>query len=1311
MEEIFVKNSFLGITVSSDQIGWAITNPKYELECASRKDLWGVRLFDKAETAENRRLFRSSRRMKERKKKRLQYTQDIFQKEIEQTDPNFFQQLKENRFHKDDRTIEFNFDIDAYRKQFPTVYHLRKYLMETKEKPDIRLVYLAFSKFMKNRGHFLYKGSLGEIMKFETSMNGFCELMQKSKINFPTLSETQICEIRDILSDHRMTKSVKKKKVISLTGAESNAEKSWIGLFCGCSVSVNTLYLDLDEEIISDQEKICFEDATYDDYADNIEKSVGSYYDLIISAKIIYDWSILHEILGDHQLLSDAKIAEYDKHHKDLKRLQRIIKKTGDQNLYQDIFIREIVGNYTSYVGRGKSIKNADQKQFYTFLKSRLKNVENIADEDREWIETEMKEGTLIPKLSKRDNSVIPHQLQLKEFVMILDNLQEMYPFLKENREKLLAIFNFVIPYYVGPFKGVERDEQKTNWMVPKKEGRIYPWNFDEMVNKEASAECFISRMTGNCSYLFNEKVLPKNSLLYESFEVLNELNPLKINGEPISVKLKQRIYEQLFLTGKKVTKKSLTKYLIKNGYGEDIELSGIDNEFHSNLKSHIDFEDYEQLSDEEVEQIILRITVFEDKQLLKDYLDREFSKLSEDERKQIASLSYKGWGNLSEMLLTGITVTDPDGVEVSVMNMLWNTNLNLMQILSKQYGYKTEIELYNAEHEKDIYNRKDLMKHLNIPVVQRRKINQLITVAKAVKHTYGVPEKVFFKVSREHQNDPKRTVSRKEQLKSLYKGCKDNDAKQLMKELEGLEGHELSNDKVYLYFLQKGRCIYTGKRLNLLQIRKSNYQNDIDYIYPLAAVIDRSLNNKVLTGVSENRADKYTYFPIDPKIQTNMKSFWMELVMQGFMTKEKYYRLTRENDFSKNELTSFIEREIANDQQSGRMIAAILQYYFPKSEIVFVKETQILNFKKDFRLLSSYGYNHFQSAKDAYLAIVTGNAYHVKFTMNPARFFKDHERSDYDLGQLFLQNIERNGQVAWISGPYGSIQTVREMYGKNSVRVTKRVVEIKGQLHEQQPVRKGHGQFPLKTSEKKLHDISKYGGYSSVTGSYFTLVEYEEKGKKKRSIEYIPLYMHDRLEKDPGHKLLKEFLSNDRKIQDPKILIAKIRKHTLLKVDGFSYRLSGRAGNNLILINAVELIMDDWSAKTANKVTRFMKRRAMDRNARVYQYEFHIQELEHLYDFYLDKLENGIYKYRKNNQAELIRNGKDKFMELKTEEQCMLLSEIQKLFICASLSADLTLIGGKKNSGGIKISSNVTNRQIEIISEDPLGLSLSVLC
>lgn len=1147
-----MQNGFLGITVSSEQVGWAVTNPKYELERASRKDLWGVRLFDKAETAEDRRMFRTNRRLNQRKKNRIHYLRDIFHEEVNQKDPNFFQQLDESNFCEDDRTVEFNFDTNLYKNQFPTVYHLRKYLMETKDKPDIRLVYLAFSKFMKNRGHFLYKGNLGEVMDFENSMKGFCESLEKFNIDFPTLSDEQVKEVRDILCDHKIAKTVKKKNIITITKVKSKTAKAWIGLFCGCSVPVKVLFQDIDEEIVTDPEKISFEDASYDDYIANIEKGVGIYYEAIVSAKMLFDWSILNEILGDHQLLSDAMIAEYNKHHDDLKRLQKIIKGTGSRELYQDIFINDVSGNYVCYVGHAKTMSSADQKQFYTFLKNRLKNVNGISSEDAEWIDTEIKNGTLLPKQTKHDNSVIPHQLQLREFELILDNMQEMYPFLKENREKLLKIFNFVIPYYVGPLKGVVRKGESTNWMVPKKDGVIHPWNFDEMVDKEASAECFISRMTGNCSYLFNEKVLPKNSLLYETFEVLNELNPLKINGEPISVELKQRIYEQLFLTGKKVTKKSLTKYLIKNGYDKDIELSGIDNEFHSNLKSHIDFEDYDNLSDEEVEQIILRITVFEDKQLLKDYLNREFVKLSDDERKQICSLSYKGWGNLSEMLLNGITVTDSNGVEVSVMDMLWNTNLNLMQILSKKYGYKAEIEHYNKEHEKTIYNREDLMDYLNIPPAQRRKVNQLITIVKSLKKTYGVPNKIFFKIS--------------------------------------------------------------------------------------------------------------------------------------------------------------IEREISDNQQSGRMIASVLQYYFPESKIVFVKEKLISSFKRDFHLISSYGHNHLQAAKDAYITIVVGNVYHTKFTMDPAIYFKNHKRKDYDLNRLFLENISRDGQIAWESGPYGSIQTVRKEYAQNHIAVTKRVVEVKGGLFKQMPLKKGHGEYPLKTNDPRFGNIAQYGGYTNVTGSYFVLIESMEKGKKRISLEYVPVYLHERLEDDPGHKLLKEYLVDHRKLNHPKILLAKVRKNSLLKIDGFYYRLNGRSGNALILTNAVELIMDDWQTKTANKISGYMKRRAIDKKARVYQNEFHIQELEQLYDFYLDKLKNGVYKNRKNNQAELIHNEKEQFMELKTEDQCVLLTEIKKLFVCSPMQADLTLIGGSKHTGMIAMSSNVTKADFAVIAEDPLGLRNKVI-
>ena len=530
------------------------------------------------------------------------------------------------------------------------------------------------------------------------------------------------------------------------------------------------------------------------------------------------------------------------------------------------------------------------------------------------------------------------------------------------------------------------------------------------------------------------------------------------------------------------------------------------------------------------------------------------------------------------------------------------------------------------------------------------------------------------------------------------------------MKELDELNDHELSNDKVYLYFLQKGRCIYSGKKLNLSRLRKSNYQNDIDYIYPLSAVNDRSMNNKVLTGIQENRADKYTYFPVDSEIQKKMKGFWMELVLQGFMTKEKYFRLSRENDFSKSELVSFIEREISDNQQSGRMIASVLQYYFPESKIVFVKEKLISSFKRDFHLISSYGHNHLQAAKDAYITFVVGNVYHTKFTMDPAIYFKNHKRKDYDLNRLFLENISRDGQIAWESGPYGSIQTVRKEYAQNHIAVTKRVVEVKGGLFKQMPLKKGHGEYPLKTNDPRFGNIAQYGGYTNVTGSYFVLVESMEKGKKRISLEYVPVYLHERLEDDPGHKLLKEYLVDHRKLNHPKILLAKVRKNSLLKIDGFYYRLNGRSGNALILTNAVELIMDDWQTKTANKISGYMKRRAIDKKARVYQNEFHIQELEQLYDFYLDKLENGVYKNRKNNQAELIHNEKEQFMELKTEDQCVLLTEIKKLFVCSPMQADLTLIGGSKHTGMIAMSSNVTKADFAVIAEDPLGLRNKVI-
>src|SRR5699024_4603449 len=86
----------------------------------------------------------------------------------------------------------------------------------------------------------------------------------------------------------------------------------------------------------------------------------------------------------------------------------------------------------------------------------------------------------------------------------------------------------FRIPYYVGPLNGYHSDKGGNSWVVKKTEEKIYPWNFEKVVDIEESANRFIRRMTNKCTYLFMEDVVPKDSILYSKFSVLNEINRKK---------------------------------------------------------------------------------------------------------------------------------------------------------------------------------------------------------------------------------------------------------------------------------------------------------------------------------------------------------------------------------------------------------------------------------------------------------------------------------------------------------------------------------------------------------------------------------------------------------------------------------------------------------------------------------------------------------------------------------------------------------------------------------------------------------------
>ena len=53
------RDYFIGLDMGTNSVGWAVTNPQYELLKAKGKDLWGIREFDSAEGA--REIITSSR--------------------------------------------------------------------------------------------------------------------------------------------------------------------------------------------------------------------------------------------------------------------------------------------------------------------------------------------------------------------------------------------------------------------------------------------------------------------------------------------------------------------------------------------------------------------------------------------------------------------------------------------------------------------------------------------------------------------------------------------------------------------------------------------------------------------------------------------------------------------------------------------------------------------------------------------------------------------------------------------------------------------------------------------------------------------------------------------------------------------------------------------------------------------------------------------------------------------------------------------------------------------------------------------------
>lgn len=1346
-----IKKIFIGLDMGTNSVGWAATDENYEVIKKNGKALWGIRLFDEAQTAEDRRMHRIARRRIERRSRRIDLLQELFAQEICQKDPGFYERLNESGLYEEDKTVHqtnslFNdddYDDKAYHKKYPTIYHLRHALMTENHPFDVRLVYLAIHHILKHRGHFLFenfqtdeKGTSG----FDESFAAFGSALERIKGCSPDVRKAD--SMKDILKDKKLGVKEKAASLLQCLGQGKEKDfKAMMTLAAGGTASLSDIFND---EKLKDFEKnkVNFSSAQFEENEPDIMAELGDRYDLIAALHGLYNWSLLAELMGEHCYISEAKIAVYDKHKADLKVLKRVLKQSP--KAYAEIF-REPGSsankNYSAYVGvckvKGKkaAIEKCSYEDFTKTLKSCLKDMPDSNDKD--YISRELNMGTFLPKSVSKENGVIPYQLHLQELKIILSKAEAYLPFLKVKdqygtvSDKIISLFTFRIPYYVGPIN----EHAGSCWVVKKdKQGKVYPWNFTEKINVEKSAEGFIRNLTNKCTYLIGEDVLPKNSLLYSEFTVLNELNNVRIGEtmQKLPLSLKEKVMDNLFSCYKHVSRTKFIKYLVSEGIDkkEAESISGLDGDFKSSLSSLIDMKHIlgNDFSREDAEKIIQDITIFGgDKKMLKNRLHREFSYLTPEQLTSLTRLSYDGWGRLSREFLVNLLPAEGNSCEVlvdhtsgevlNIISAMRQTSYNLMELLGSRFGYGQAIEERNRKEEgQGRITYKDVEDLYISPAVRRPLWQALKIVREIVKITGKEPSKIFIEMARENGEKGRRTISRKARLQALYKKCRD-DTRDWAKELEGKSEEDFRSDRLYLYYTQMGRSMYTGKPIDINRLFDRNVY-DIDHIYPQSLTGDDSLDNRVLVEKTVN-AKKGDTYPLSSAldgcyisgqqiriqdIQKEMRPFWHMLLEKELISKEKYNRLSRTIPLSDAEKAAFIGRQLVETRQSTKACAELLSKAYPQTRIVYTKAGNASRFRQYGGFIKVRDMNDYHHAKDAYLNIVVGNVFDTRFTTNPLHFLKgNHPVYSLNTEALYGHKVSRSGVDAWIpaekdekgqvmAGHEGTMGTVRKWMRKNNILFTRMPLEGKGGLFDQNIMKKGKGQVPLK-GDSPISDIEKYGGYNKASIAYMMLVQAEEKGKPVYLLESIPNYVKNKLTSDKERQeyCVRTWTVQGSKYRNPQILIPKVRIQSLFEIDGFKAHISGKTDDRFVMRNAQELCIDNALAGVLKNVLKFIYRKTVQKDAAITEYDgVSDDNTLALYDFFVDKLSSSIYGKKFATQADFLRQSKDKFMNLPLEERCEVLGSILHLFQCNAVLSDFHLLGGSRQAGRIYLNKKI---------------------
>jgi CRISPR-associated endonuclease Csn1 len=1286
------KKYLMGLDLGTDSVGWCVTDEENHIVRKGGKSLWGVRLFEEAEDCSARRMSRESRRRFNRRNERIDLLQAIFAPQMNKVDPKFFIRMNNSFLHEEDKAeaakgtdgtlfagVGGLTDKDFY-KRFPTIYHLRKFLLESDEKADIRYLYLAFHHMVKYRGNFLhYKEKINtqstdEILhQFETIDAALLE-MGKQPLG---LDQAKVDQFFDLAMRVRGINDSKRAYANLFGGDDSFVKNALCPLLAGGKVALEKIF-DLDDDEEPDPKAISVRDANFEEGISKIEAAFAGRPEtkIILAAKAISDFVLLKKLLGSSASLSAAMVGRYDMHKRDLKALKAYVR-AHCREKYDLVFRKydSTLNNYVRYVGMNsvagvrQRVEHCSREEFYAFLKKEVFGIaknQEVTDPEVQKILQAMDEGDYLPRQNSTDNGVFPYQLNEQEMNTIIKQQAKYYPFFKDvdeegysNAQKIVSILDYHIPYYVGPLMAVKEgdDRSKFAW-VTRTEKKIMPWNFEDgRVDFDASAQSFIQRMLNKCTYLPDCYCLPKSSLLYSRYEVVSFLNNIAINGRPLPAHStdpaevsKDELFAKVFSKGR-VTLHSLVSYL-KSKYGkfDDSLLTFIGgkqvDEIPCSLQSYADFvgifgQDYVEKHLNEVEGMIRDLTIFTDRGIIERRLKNVYHLVDEQKIRRVKNLSYSGFGRLSgEFLnLTSDYLNKDTGeiVKISLIDAMYETGMNIMQLLnSSQFQFGSEV----AEREKDyapanvtgksnLEQVKAAVDDLYVSPSLKRPLLQAYEIVDEVKKILGRPiDEYYVECTRGEsvKDKGKKKPSRLDNLLDLYAEAK-KESVALLTELShkenlsfpdaelkkqilenqsnlddnyqrlleaGKDGQNLKfrSDKLFFYYIQLGRCMYSLKPIDLESLYADDQMYDIDHIIPQAITKDDSLSNRVLVYQDYNRAKKDKYpLPAD-FVAPGARAFYRYLNRLHLIDEKKLKALTRSpnNPLTDDEIQSFTNRQLVSTNQAVIGLISILKRYEKingkEPAVIYSKAGLVSDFRAKFDILKSRDANDFHHAHDAYLNIVVGRANNEYFrfmngkgwfttmhegglTTNPNRIFDEPSENAKAHGHDKKPIKDTQGNICWnYSKSLAEIE--KNVYHRFDVMVTIRQYYQTGYFGHVTIRKKeewnGNNLFPV----KKGLNPAIYGGYNNLVNGFFALLRLKSKsGGEKNTLLAVPNLVASPNETEKILAYGRKILGSDVE----SVILGNLKINSLIEIGKMRSVLSGKNTEKDLLLKSYNQI------------------------------------------------------------------------------------------------------------------------------------------